>query len=62
MRILVSNDDGIFSPGIKALGLAMRALGEVFVVAPDMEQSAVGHGITVRRPLRFKHTQSAGFG
>jgi 5'-nucleotidase len=62
MRILVSNDDGIFSPGIKALGLAMRALGEVYVVAPDVEQSAVGHGITVRRPLRFKHTQSAGFG
>mgnify|MGYP003519463187 CR=1 FL=1 len=62
MRILVSNDDGIFSPGIKALGLAMRALGEVFVLAPGMEQSAVGHGITVRRPLRFKHTQSAGFG
>ncbi|TBH20488.1 5'/3'-nucleotidase SurE [Thermus thermamylovorans] len=62
MRILVSNDDGIFSPGIKALGLAMRALGEVYVVAPDVEQSAVGHGITVRRPLRFKHTASAGFG
>ncbi|GAA6755218.1 5'-nucleotidase [Thermus sp. 2.9] len=62
MRVLVSNDDGIFSPGIKALGLAMRALGEVFVVAPDVEQSAVGHGITVRRPLRFKHTASAGFG
>lgn len=62
MRILVSNDDGIFSPGIKALGLAMRALGEVRVVAPDVEQSAVGHGITVRRPLRFKHTASAGFG
>ena len=62
MRILVSNDDGIFSPGIKALGLAMRTLGEVYVVAPDVEQSAVGHGITVRRPLRFKHTQSAGFG
>jgi 5'-nucleotidase len=62
MRILVSNDDGIFSPGIKALGLAMRALGEVYVVAPDVEQSAVGHGIIVRRPLRFRHTQSAGFG
>lgn len=62
MRILVSNDDGIFSPGIKALGLAMRALGEVYVVAPDVEQSAVGHGITVRRPLRFKHTAAAGFG
>ncbi len=62
MRILVANDDGIFSPGIKALALALRALGEVVVVAPDVEQSAVGHGITVRRPLRFKHTAAAGFG
>ncbi|HEX2863890.1 MAG TPA: 5'/3'-nucleotidase SurE [Deinococcales bacterium] len=61
-RILVANDDGIFSPGLKALALAMTALGEVAVVAPDVEQSAVGHGMTVRRPLRFKHTASAGFG
>ncbi|GHF41092.1 5'-nucleotidase [Deinococcus metalli] len=62
--ILVANDDGIFSPGIKALGLAMAALPDVdvVVVAPDVEQSAVGHGITIRRPLRFKHTASAGFG
>lgn len=59
--ILVANDDGIFSPGIKALALAMGSIGEVFVVAPDVEQSAVGHGITVRRPLRFKHTKAAGF-
>ncbi|GEM87118.1 5'/3'-nucleotidase SurE [Meiothermus granaticius] len=62
MHILVSNDDGIFSPGIKALALALRALGEVSVVAPDVEQSGVGHSITFRRPLRFKHTASAGFG
>lgn len=62
MRILVTNDDGIFSPGIKALALALQPLGEVMVVAPDVEQSAVGHGITVRRPLRFKHTAAAGFG
>lgn len=60
--ILVANDDGIFSPGIKALGLALSALADVVVVAPDVEQSAVGHGITIRRPLRFKHTASAGFG
>ncbi len=60
--ILVANDDGIFSPGIKALALSMKAIGDVFVVAPDVEQSAVGHGITVRRPLRFKHTRAAGFG
>lgn len=61
-RILVSNDDGIFSPGIKALGLAMGEFADVTVVAPDVEQSAVGHGITIRRPLRFKHTAAAGFG
>ncbi|GGM09623.1 5'/3'-nucleotidase SurE [Deinococcus aerophilus] len=61
-RILVSNDDGIFSPGIKALGLAMSEFADVTVVAPDVEQSAVGHGITIRRPLRFKHTAAAGFG
>lgn len=62
--ILVANDDGIFSPGIKALGLAMSSLPgvDVTIVAPDVEQSAVGHGITIRRPLRFKHTASAGFG
>ncbi len=60
MKILVTNDDGIFSPGIKALARAMSVLGEVYVVAPDVEQSAVGHGITVRRPLRFKHTAAAG--
>ena len=60
MRILVVNDDGIFSPGIKALAVAMSQLGEVSVVAPDIEQSGVGHGITIRNPLRFKHTASAG--
>ncbi|MGK0619080.1 5'/3'-nucleotidase SurE [Meiothermus cerbereus] len=62
MRILVANDDGIFSPGIKALAFALRELAEVNVVAPDVEQSGVGHSITFRRPLRFKHTASAGFG
>lgn len=56
------NDDGIFSPGIKALGLALSTWADVRVVAPDVEQSAVGHGITLRRPLRFKHTAAAGFG
>ena len=60
--ILVVNDDGIFSPGIRALGLALAEVADVVVVAPDVEQSAVGHGITIRRPLRFKHTAAAGFG
>ncbi|WP_425145612.1 5'/3'-nucleotidase SurE [Deinococcus sp.] len=60
--ILVANDDGIFSPGIRALALSLARIGDVRVVAPDVEQSAVGHGITIRRPLRFRHTASAGFG
>ncbi|WP_407541183.1 5'/3'-nucleotidase SurE [Deinococcus radiomollis] len=61
-KILIANDDGIFSPGIKALALALAEVGEVRVVVPDVEQSAVAHGITIRRPLRFWHTASAGFG
>lgn len=52
MRILVTNDDGIDSPGISALVGAMRELGDVVVVAPDRQQSAVGHAITVSSPLR----------
>jgi 5'-nucleotidase len=53
----VANDDGVYSPGIKALANAMAALGEVNIVAPDVEQSGVGHGITVRRPLRMQKTK-----
>lgn len=52
MRILVTNDDGIDSPGIHALVGAMRQLGDVDVVAPDRQQSAVGHALTVASPLR----------
>ena len=50
--ILVTNDDGITSPGLHALLRAMRDLGEVSVVAPDVERSAVGHAITRDTPLR----------
>ena len=52
MKILVCNDDGISSPGIAALAEAMRELGDVTVVAPAFEQSAVGHKITMKIPLR----------
>jgi len=52
MRILVSNDDGIWAPGIRALVEALSPLGEIFVVAPDRERSATGHGITVHWPLK----------
>ena len=52
MRILVTNDDGVFAPGIIALSEAMRTVGEVTVVAPDRERSAVGHALTLHSPLR----------
>ena len=53
-RILVTNDDGVHSEGIKALADAMQALGEVTVVAPLVEASAIGHALTLRRPLRIE--------
>lgn len=52
LKILVSNDDGIDSQGISALVNALKEIGEVVVVAPLKEQSAVGHGITMTLPLR----------
>jgi 5'-nucleotidase len=56
MRILVSNDDGIYSPGIAALAAVASRFGNVRVVAPDVEQSSMGHAITSNRPLRYKRT------
>ena len=53
-RILVTNDDGYFSEGIQALAAALQPLGEVTVVAPATEASAVGHALTLRRPLRLE--------
>jgi 5'-nucleotidase len=52
MRILVTNDDGIQSPGIQALAKALSAIGEVWVVAPDRERTAVAHAVTLHKPLR----------
>lgn len=54
MIILVCNDDGIRSDGIQALAKALEALGDVYVVAPDREQSAAGHSLTLHRPLRVE--------
>ena len=54
MRILLSNDDGIHAPGIAALYEAVRDLGEIHVVAPSGEQSAVGHAITLSDPIKTK--------
>ena len=53
-RILVTNDDGVHSEGIKALADALRPLGEITVVAPLTEASAIGHALTLRRPLRLE--------
>jgi 5'-nucleotidase len=54
MRILVTNDDGIYSPGIAALAKAASAFGDVTVIAPDVEQSSMGHAVTHSRPLSLK--------
>jgi 5'-nucleotidase len=54
MRILVTNDDGIYSPGLLALAEVARKLGEVRIVAPDVEQSSMGHAVTAGRPLKYR--------
>lgn len=53
MKILVSNDDGIFSPGLVALAEVASQFGDVMIFAPDFEQSAMGHAITIQRPLQY---------
>ena len=53
-RILVTNDDGIFSEGIERLAAALSDVGEVVTVAPDQERSAAGHSLTLQHPLRAK--------
>ena len=57
MRILVSNDDGIYSPGIAVLAEVASEFGTVRVVAPDVEQSSMGHAITATRPLAYRPTK-----
>jgi len=54
MKILVTNDDGIYSPGIAALAKVASRFGEVLIVAPNVEQSSSGHAITSTRPLYYK--------
>src|ERR1700758_1014966 len=61
MRILISNDDGIYSPGIAALAKAAARFGEVRIVAPDIEQMSMSHAITSSRPLRFKRVHVGEF-
>ena len=61
MKILISNDDGIFAPGIEALVQAFSAAGhEVFVCAPDSQRSAASHSLTIGRPLTVKEVDFPG--
>jgi 5'/3'-nucleotidase len=57
-RILVTNDDGVRSEGIHALAKALRRLGDVVIVAPHIEASAIGHALTLRRPLRIERVDT----
>jgi 5'-nucleotidase len=61
MRILISNDDGIYSPGIMALARVASRFGEIRIVAPDVEQSSMGHAITASRPLRYRRIRLGDF-
>lgn len=54
MNILISNDDGIYSPGLKALAKAASGFGDTIVMAPDVEQSSMGHAVTHSRPLMYR--------
>jgi 5'/3'-nucleotidase len=61
IRILVTNDDGVRSDGIKALADALAPLGEITIVAPLQEASAIGHALTLRRPLRLEQVSDRTF-
>jgi len=52
LRILLSNDDGIGSPGLQALGRALKKVAQVTIVAPEREQSTMGHALTLHKPIR----------
>jgi 5'-nucleotidase len=54
MRILITNDDGVHSPGLAALADALKVIGEVWVVAPDRERTAAAHAVTLHKPLRVQ--------
>src|SRR5581483_5306356 len=62
IKILVTNDDGYRSDGIHALAAALKELGDVTIVAPMNEASAIGHALTLRHPLRLDHLSDKVFG
>ncbi|KTD24454.1 5'/3'-nucleotidase SurE [Legionella maceachernii] len=59
MRILVSNDDGVYAPGIRALANEMATIAEVVVVAPDRNRSGASNSLTLTRPLRIKQLDNS---
>jgi 5'-nucleotidase len=61
MKVLIVNDDGIYSPGILALADVAKQFGEVTIVAPDVERSSMGHAVTHSRPLSYRRTAIQGF-
>ncbi len=60
MYILVTNDDGVWAPGVQTLAKKMTEVGDVVLVAPSEEKSAIGHGITIRDPIRVDEIQLEG--
>ncbi len=62
MRILITNDDGIYAPGLSALYCALKSLGEVTAIAPERPRSACGHAITLHKPLRIRPVEMPGGG
>ena len=57
-RVLITNDDGVGSVNLHALALALSEVSDVYVFAPEDEQSGVGHAFTIRRGLRVQHVES----
>jgi len=62
MRILISNDDGVHAPGLRALQKELKKLGEVVVVAPLEERSTTGHSLTIHKPLRLIELEKGFYG
>ena len=60
MRILLTNDDGIYSEGIQILKKQLDNIAKVIVIAPDRERSTIGHALTLRKPLRIKKVKVDG--
>ncbi len=60
MKILLTNDDGLYSAGLKAAYDALREIGEVFVVAPAVQRSGVGRSLSIMEPIRVSEIKVNG--